>query len=1433
MASYNTDWFWTWTRNYGSYGSPTIYNFPITSAPTLSGWSYWSNEKLGYSAKNYTVTSSHDNYCYLRFAYNWDVSNPNNAKVKVRLELVQFQHYLLVNSHPSYINLGYNIVKYGDKPFDSNRISYILDNYPNLINIPNYHYVNAGAKTNSYYVNYSNGVVGGPYSGLVTNHSCGYKRRIANHVIVLEEQTATVPYNGEGIAQINVNYKLFLRYQIILSNGKVDTMNSSGTVSFKSPKRAVKLTGISIRATNSYNALKPKSISLTGLTNNATSYNLEVTETKSKSKTFGAKVNDYIPYTFEQSFSVSPSTNVEGTVSITSSNPNVLTINTPTVNISDKNNRKFKCTCKNPGTATITLSCNGKTAKQTFTVKSDNTFTWSSNNSKIVSVDNGKVTANAGYNGKVTITAKSKGNTSLTKNLTINSLLRPSSYSVIPDRYTMYPGETINFNIITNPMTSNDSKNVASQFRGVDCIIANNNATGGTIFVEDVLKEASNKSGNFNTSYKLTSTANTKNYIVCDVSPMVNDSEDWSYFLNLSTYLNIPIVEPTIKFSKSKLNISFNSTEKVNVITTPANGKFNLIYDKSFLEVTRDENTLKIKPLQAGNTTITATGNMTILSYMTQPTATLPITVTDTMLNSITTKNVNYDLDYDLIFIGNLELFEAKYEIKDDYIYEQFIHKESIVVKNNEVFNTDVFLKFKPYTGGKIKLNYAPKKSSDRLRIYSTNPDIVIVNDVDIDLENLNGSVEIPIICKKDGQATIIAQSLNRPSVIAEANVVVTANKSVTIKATEDKYVPKSGIKLIGEPEYNTKNGVYILHYSLKSGNYNGETSLWVNPTKNAYLQDRIGVDVQLVPNKLNFYIDKYNNTKVFSDKSNDRLCREISAFVKDELNLIMELFPNSKNEYDRQVNINHRDVNYKYYIDDKHTPINKDIINVRNNNQRNLTDEFKFTIPENIKADSYIIEADTDDKYDIDLKSNIKINIEQPSLYVKGYKGIDPIIIYLANVPNNSKKKLTINITPSKQKYITEPGISDKSSERGYTLSKDSKNNNVLIVNATGTRNLHKSGKNSKVTEKEAVYVNGKPNKNILGYDFKIKYDGYIQSGRTVPTANVKVYNLAYFKEPYVENTNYSINAMPELHYYGEKPKIILWLPNSNDFDILDNIKIKFYNSTEYSFKNNPELFSIYYNGNTKNHSIISSAIVDYKTLGNRHMCVFSPNKTVPNGTVTVTYESTQFSDTVPSASTKFSLVKKELPELPKIGDPIKLSDIQAYLNAITDVLGKGKYDVFGDTNIASLNFIGSNETNKESAILAMPFLKLLLILNHWLTVYNAFSTYTNGNSITTPQNLTFVPVRNMFVKRSSRDKWVKTKYEDEFFYETYKQLTGKEFLDDSFPDDDYPVMVDDSNDFVGDESFGIQNKFKSTQYYNEYTISPLVEIIKALKQL
>ena len=116
---------------------------------------------------------------------------------------------------------------------------------------------------------------------------------------------------------------------------------------------------------------------------------------------------------------------------------------------------------------------------------------------------------------------------------------------------------------------------------------------------------------------------------------------------------------------------------------------------------------------------------------------------------------------------------------------------------------------------------------------------------------------------------------------------------------------------------------------------------------------------------------------------------------------------------------------------------------------------------------------------------------------------------------------------------------------------------------------------------------------------------------------------------------------------------------------------------------------------------------------------------------------------------------------------------------------------------------------------------------------MYKQLSTYTNGKGVVTPSNLSFEPVRNMFVKKSSKEKWYNNKVEDPFFYTTYKKLTGREFLDDSFPEIDYPIMVDDSNDFVGDESYGFTNKFKATDYYKDYTISPLTEIIKALKQL
>ena len=924
----NTKWFWMWYSdvkyNNTSYVPSKVYDSNILT----SAWKYLSTATLGDNSSN----KSQESYTYIRIGYYWDSVDKVNrtAKLHIQMELVEFQNYVCINNQSS-LQLGMNIV--GHTTMNKTKIKGIVEYKPYLMNVRGYTYANRGNSFTDNYVVYTPNSSGYPYgyiggnTGTFNNNYGGKSRYIANHIIILDRQEATIPYNASGVASATINYDILFGYQIINSGKKFNANGKGSFVVTDAPKIPTLLTGISIRATNSYNELKPKSISLTGLTNNATSYNLEVTETTSKSKTFGAKVNDYIPHTFEQSFSVSPSTNVSGTVSVTSNNPNVLTINTPTVNIA--NSKKFKCTCKNPGTAIITLSGNGKTAKQTFTVKTDNTFTWSSSSSKIVSVDNGKVTANARYNGKVTITAKSKGNTSLTKSLTINSLLRPTSYTITPDRYIMYPGETIDFRIKVNPFSSNESTSTASAFRGVDWIIANNNASERVIYTKDVLKEGSSKAGDFNVQYKLTSDANTRDYIVCDVSASPNDSENWSYFTNLRTSMNIHISSPEIEFSKPSLDLSFGTTEKVKVITTPANGRYTLDYDKSFLEIVKDEDTLKIKALKTGNTTITATGNMTILPYMTQPTATLSVNVIDTMLTSLTSNvtNVTHNLDYAWIFVGDLFSYESKYVKYGSSIYEFDISKESITVRNNEIFYTDVFLKFKPLTNCSLKLTYKPKQSSDTLIIYSEDNSVARIDYDDeqdyksLNLEGLNGTAEISFDCIKEGKTAIVVQSLSQPNIAVRVNVTVTADKFISWKydlPVYSNYIPEKEITQIGETEYNVENEVYVSHFSLKAGDYNADTSIYAYPTKaKSDIKDRLGVIIELVPNDIGLCIKEYNNKEVNSFNS---ICTEIDAFVLDKLLLSMALSPNGT-DIDRQVTRSLRKVNYNYYADGKLLP--------------------------------------------------------------------------------------------------------------------------------------------------------------------------------------------------------------------------------------------------------------------------------------------------------------------------------------------------------------------------------------------------------------------------------------------------------------------------------------------------------------------------------
>lgn len=1852
----NTNWFWTTQRAYGSYGNPTIYNLGASTTPALSGWSYHYVDYLGYVYSNYSKSS----YCYLRFAYYWDVSNINQAKCKIRLELVERQHYLMVNSQYSvrlnfYTGYSKNAVcnyqdsiTYTPSGLKISNVKHILDNYVNLINIPGYTYVNSGKYRNRtqqyvYYngagLNNPSSVCGPTLARTVDNHpNSGFSRNIANHVIILAEQEVTVGYNSSGIASLNVYYDCMLNYALIFSGGKRGIIQHKSSFTIKSPQRPVKITGVSVRSTNSV-TLKPKTISLTGLTNNSTKYNLSVTETASKSKTFGVKVTDYVSQTLEQPFTISPSSNVEGTVSVSSNNTSVLSIDTTSVNIKNSNNRKFKYTCKKPGTAVVTISGNGKTAKETFTVKSDDTIVWSSSNSNVVSVVDGKVTANAGRSGKATITAKCKSNSAVSKTLNIESLLKPKSYSVIADKMSMYPGETVRFRGKVNPISTDASKSVSAVYRPIDWTILNNNVTDTHTIVgwEDVLKSGTNKSGNFEVNFKLNSDTNTKDHILFNMRSAAYDApdEDWGDLVDLEANKRIIIETPKIYLNTNHINLSIGDTTIVFVTTTPSNGNFTLDYDKSCLQVTRDKNRLTIKALKLGNTALRVIGNMTILSYMKQPVATLSVKVTDVRISSlllsyvsnanvrkydksinvnsftlrdesnvaipstinaandgktgesqivtvkdfgyrefsakdtnlkytpsdarckiiitssdtsivdIDSSNKNFNSNGDKYLGGNINLIYKKpgtaiitakdsvtglnssitVTVQSDYSVSWAATPTNIVKVTNInttksklealpningkanlfakvgectksiTFNNhrlvdsidikpksngyyigekpEVVITFKPYVKGnpsksasstiingstidvksvkqslsthkinnenpnpftfnnltinkshdtdkyeivvhcnnrseigtinkavtashnikvlaptisvdpdivdvkvsktatmkvttlpknmewtipkiinatyenkftdgkviftgkdryvkqtytitskapimesymskattdfslivsdnnlltitqpkdqeysllpnniaftnrtdindydtkyvkkddfdydsdktinvntimsfaecekKITINYTPKVCTDTLVVSSSDTEIVDIKDgYSKELRpDYNGKIIIVLICRKEGKSTITLQSKNIRSVNTKFNVNVISNKNITIKPEDTtRFKGTEVVKVNKELEKHNHRSTF----ELITQHFDGSTYLKAIPEANTKIFARLKFITRLTPSKLDLYIT--------DDKRS--IVREISSFAKDKINVTALMEPNNSNNSNLQINKKYRLINYSYMYYDN--GIGKSITSsnevFRKNNENKLTDNFVFTIPTNIKADSYTITAQSEKNKT--LKPSVKINVVQPDINIEGQvidsKGNKYVDVYLANINDTnsklvSQKDLIVDVIPSTQPYKIEPNT--KNVQDGYSCKQDTKDRSIVKVVATPIRNLKTNSKNS-ASAINSVYKNNKA-PNVSGVSFNVEYNGIIQTGRTIPKVKVNVFTLQYFGIPEILN----VNIDNEIHYYSDTPKIIFKLPEYNDLDNLDEIEIKFKNGT-FKFSENPELFSIYYNGNTKGHSIISSAIVDFKDNKNSGYCVFSPSKIVSDGDVLITFKATKF-DNIPDASKKIKVKKKSLPTLPNIGDKIRLDTIKPYLNAIKDVLlpylgeNSNTIDRFG-IDFNNLNFIGSTEKNKETAIKAMPFFKMLFILNKYLMDLKNKATFTNNKSNITPSNLSFESVRNMYVKQSSLISWYETyvdassiyfKNSDEYLYTEFKRLMNidlyNDYKDRKDLDNSYPVMVDDSNDFVGDISYGFENKFKSTDLYSKYTISPLTEIIKALKQ-
>ena len=1529
----NSKWFWMWyydvKYNNTSYVPSKVYDSNI-----LTNWKYLSTATLGDNTSNKSQT----NYAYVRIGYYWDTIDKTNrtAKIHIRMELVEFQNYVCINNQ-SLLQFGMNIVNH--TKMNKNIVKGIVEYKPYLMNVSGYTYANRGNPFYDNYITYTS--YGNPYpygvigtnSGSFYNNYGGKSRNIANHIIIIEQQEATIPYNAEGVASATINYDISLGYQIV-SNGKKFNAYGKGTFVVKDAPNIGKLiTGLSVTS-NKTVTLTPKSMSLTGLSGSTTNYDL----TAGTSKTFGATIDSFNPSQFTQSFSVSPS-NAGGNVSVTSSATNIVSINTPTVNVANSSNRKFTATAKQVSStpATITLKGNGKTATMKCTVNAaDKTIVWSSDNSSVVTVDNGKVTAVSGRSGKATITAKCKSNTSVFKTLTINSLLKPNSITITADKNALIPGETITFTITLNPYSTDSTKCVTSTYRGVtwylvddsnvklkegtnkqgkftvtytlpkntasinyirlvarstdfadimdsktidtskilptsftitsdkssvypgetvtftttlnpysatdeskcvspayravDWTITNNNVTDSfTIYNWDILTQGINKQGKFNVSYTVKSSTPTVGYIQYVTRSTEFECKD------LKGYVKIPINTPEIKLNKTSLTLQVGDDNVVTVSTLPENSNFSFNYDKNYISVTKDNNKLKIKGLKKGSTTLTVIGNMTIMSYMTQPVANLVIDIVDSNLSKINdVANKSYSLRAGKIMFtdnANATVYREAYKKSDNYDYD-----------SGQTVNIHTLISFVPIRFT-VDVKFSPKVCTDILNVTSSDDDIVTIpvdqsepsyiddpdssiiggeltDNFDINLTDFtSGTVTVAFWAVGAGNATITLKSSRIDKITTSFKVTVSEDKTVTLTSDKSSIVDVTN---------DVKQTGYRSTFVVKTGNNDGTTTLTATPKAGQGKKVTAKFINRLVPDKVDLYLTGSKNIS------------EVDSYAGDIIELTASMEPNVLNNISRQVNTKYRKMNYIYKYNNLHIITGS---KYRADNNNNLLDNFKFEVPLDILADSYTITAVSEKNST--LIKDFKISVTQPDINIKGQKisksNLKYVDIYLANIDNVEKKlvsseELIVEVTPSNQTYILDP--KDNNTLNGYKWEQDSKDKSKLKITATSSRNLKKKNNSkSEASATDAMYKNNNAPK-VNGTSFNVVYNGKIQDGRTRPFVRVNVYTLQYFGVPEIVNAYKN-----EIHYYSEVPKIVFKLPKYNDFDNLDDIEIAFRGST-YSFKKNPELFSIYYNGNTKGHSLISSAIADYKTKDGNSYCVFTPSNAVTDGNVSITFKATKF-DNIPDATTKISVYKKALPVLPKVGDKIKLDDIKPYLNAINDVISpylitNNSTERFG-INFNDLSSIGTIEKNKESAIMAMPFFKLLFLLNKYLLQLNEKATYTNNSVIVTPSNLTFDSVRDMYVKKSSRTTWYENyvnsssiyfKNADKQLYDEYNSIMGVDLYKDEFSDVSYPVMVDDSNDFVGEADYGFINKFKNNVNYSKYTISPLTEIIKALKQ-
>lgn len=311
--------------------------------------------------------------------------------------------------------------------------------------------------------------------------------------------------------------------------------------------------------------------------------------------------------------------------------------------------------------------------------------------------------------------------------------------------------------------------------------------------------------------------------------------------------------------------------------------------------------------------------------------------------------------------------------------------------------------------------------------------------------------------------------------------------------------------------------------------------------------------------------------------------------------------------------------------------------------------------------------------------------------------------------------------------------------------------------------------------------------------------------------TLNIRVIKQFNSPELYLPN-----RATKDGYYYTEHPKIVFKLPMLDELLSIEDILVDItaYDSssniisdnTYSSFENN-NLFSMNYNQTFNSTEEMFANCID----NDNAYCVFSDinnnyysNSSIAYLVVTVMFKSS--SELCEDKLTSITLYKQTIPQLPAVNSYMKASDLNDFYTAYCNIVSQV---AFSNSNYAiQISSLGI----KNEPISVYPFYVALTTLKAILNdIYNKAHSCSNRDS-ELPEYLSPTTIRTPYYSNKISNNNAKLS--------TIANASV-----------DYPIMVDDSADYVYNDENWI-NEFKNTNFYNEFTVSPLSEINKAISK-